>query len=164
MQILQIFIISIFLSVNSFLDFKTFPIVEIFTLDGKKASTADYIGQGQPTIISFWATWCAPCKRELDTVAELYPEWKEKYNVQILAITTDNARGLRKVPGMVSAKGWEFTVLADKNQALQESLSFQTIPQTFVVDGQGNIVYEHTGYAPGDEEELEEVIKGLSVK
>ena len=162
MQILQFFIIFIFLSVNSFLDVKTFPITEVFTLDGQKVNTSDYVGNGKTTIISFWATWCAPCKRELDTVSELYPEWKEKYDVQLLAITTDNSRGLRKVPAMVSAKGWEFIVLADKNQALQESLSFQTIPQTFVVDGQGNIVYEHTGYAPGDEEELEEVIKGLS--
>ena len=164
MQILQIFIISIFLSINSFIDSKTFPITEVFTLQGKKVSTSDYIGKGKTTIVSFWATWCAPCKRELDTVAELYPEWKEKYNVQLLAITTDNARGLRKVPGMVSAKGWEYIVLADKNQALQESLSFQTIPQTFVVDGSGNIVYEHTGYASGDELELEEVIKGLNGK
>lgn len=161
MHALYLFIISIFLLTNSFIDENTFPVTEVFTLDGKKTSTSEYIGTGSPTIVSFWATWCAPCKRELDTVSELYPEWKETYGVELLAITTDNARGLRKVPAMVSAKGWEFTVLADKNQALQQKLSFQTIPQTFVMDGDGNIVYSHTGYAPGDEDELEKVLKEL---
>lgn len=162
MHALYLFIISIFLSTNSFVDENTFPVTEVFTLDGKKTSTSAYVGKGTPTIVSFWATWCAPCKRELDTVSELYPEWKETYDVELLAITTDNARGLRKVPAMVSAKGWKFTVLADKNQALQQKLSFQTIPQTFVMDGEGNIVYSHTGYAPGDEDELEEVLKKLT--
>ena len=162
MQILQFIIISILLSINSFSDKKTFPDTEVFTLDGKKVSTWDYVGKGKPVIISFWATWCAPCKRELDTVSELLPEWKDQWDFELIAITTDNARGLRKVPAMVSAKGWEFTVLADKNQALQQSLSFQTIPQTFVLDGSGNIVYEHNGYAPGDELKLEELLEKYS--
>ena len=162
MQILYFFVMSILLSVNTILDKKAFPETEVFTLDGQKVSTHDYIGQGKPVIISFWATWCAPCKRELDTISELFPEWNEKYDFELLAITTDNSRGLRKVPAMVSAKGWEFTVLADKNQALKQNLGFQTIPQTFLVDGSGNIVYEHNGYAPGDEVELEELLEELS--
>ena len=162
MQILQFIIISILLSINSFSEKKSFPDTEVFTLDGKRVSTSDYVGKGKPVIISFWATWCAPCKRELDAVSELFPEWKEQWDFELLAITTDNARGLRKVPAMVSAKGWEFTVLADKNQTLQQRLGFQTIPQTFVVDGSGNVVYEHNGYAPGDELKLEELLKELS--
>lgn len=139
-------------------DVKTFPSVDVTTLNGKKVNISDYVANGKPTIISFWATWCAPCKRELDTITEYYPEWQEKYDVELIAITIDNSRGLRKVPAMVSAKQWKFTVLADSNQSLQQALSFQTIPQTYVLDGKGNIVYEHTGYAAGDELELEEVL------
>lgn len=161
MQILYFFLLSIMMSANNDVDVRTFPDVQVQSLDGKKVNLSEYIGQGKPVVISFWATWCAPCKRELDAIAEVYPDWKEEYDIELLAISTDNARGLRKVPAMVSAKGWEFTVLADPEQELMQALNFMAIPQTYLVDGEGNIVYDHTGYNPGDELELEEKIMAL---
>ena len=104
---------------------------------------------------------CTPCKRELDVLNEIYGEWVENYDIQLLAITIDDARGLTKVPAMVQTKGWEFTVLADSKQELMQMLNFQTIPQTFLLDKEGNIVYTHSGYNPGDELKLEEEIKKL---
>ncbi len=138
-----------------------FPSVKIKTLDGKTVSTTDYTSKGKVTIVSFWATWCTPCKRELDVINELYGEWVEKYDIQLLAITIDDARGLTKVPAMVQSKGWEFTVLADSKQELQQALNFQTIPQTFLLNEKGEIVYAHNGYNPGDELELEKKIAEL---
>jgi cytochrome c biogenesis protein CcmG/thiol:disulfide interchange protein DsbE len=92
-----------------------------------------------------------------------------KYIVIGLKITTFNfwqlplmmPRGLTKVPAMIQSKGWEFTVLADSKQELMQMLNFQTIPQTFLLDKEGNIVYTHSGYNPGDELKLEEEIKKL---
>ena len=139
-----------------------FPSVTIKTLDGKSVNIQDYTNNGKITVVSFWASWCTPCKRELDAVNELYDEWVEKYDLQLLAITIDDARGLSKVPAMVKSKGWEFTILADSKQELQRALSFQTIPQTFLIDQNGNIVYSHNGYNPGDELELEKKIAELS--
>jgi cytochrome c biogenesis protein CcmG, thiol:disulfide interchange protein DsbE len=138
-----------------------FPSVTIKTLDGKAVNTTDYTSRGKVTIVSFWATWCTPCKRELDVINELYSEWVEKYDIQLLAITIDDARGLTKVPAMVQSKGWEFTVLADSKQELQQALNFQTIPQTFLLNDKGEIVYAHNGYNPGDELELEKKIAAL---
>ena len=62
---------------------------------------------------------------------------------------------------MYKRQGWEFTVLADSKQELMQMLNFQTIPQTFLLDKEGNIVYTHSGYNPGDELKLEEEIKKL---
>lgn len=138
-----------------------FPAVNIKTIDGKSVNTSDYTSKGKITIVSFWATWCTPCKRELDAFNELYPEWKEKYDIQLLAITIDDARGLTKVPATIKSKGWEFTVLADTKQELQQTLNFQTIPQTFLLNQKGEIVYSHNGYSPGDEVKLETKIKAL---
>lgn len=138
-----------------------FPSVTIKTLDGKSVNIQDYTNNGKITVVSFWASWCTPCKRELDAVNEHYDEWVEKYDLQLLAITIDDARGLSKVPAMVKSKGWEFTILADSKQELQRALSFQTIPQTFLIDQNGNIVYSHNGYNPGDELELEKKIAEL---
>ena len=142
----------------------TIPSIDVKTLEGKVVNIQDYIGKGKVTVVSFWATWCSPCKRELDAIAEMYPDWQEKYDVELIAVTIDDSRAVAKVPAMVAAKGWEYTVLSDSKQKLQQALNFQTVPQTFLLDGDGEIVYSHSGYSPGDEYELEEEIKKAAGK
>ncbi|MBK8346921.1 MAG: TlpA family protein disulfide reductase [Saprospiraceae bacterium] len=163
MQIFKFFVFSFLLLSGTSMTAgnSPFPAINVKTLDGKTVNTQDFTGSGKITVVSFWATWCTPCKRELDAVNEVYSEWVEKYNVQLLAITIDDARGLTKVPSMVESKGWEFTVLADTKQELQQALNFQTIPQTFLLNDKGEIVYAHNGYNPGDEFELEKKIAEL---
>jgi peroxiredoxin len=143
---------------------KRMPDITIADLQGKPVNIQEYVANGKTTIISFWATWCAPCKRELDAVAELYPAWVKDYNVQLVAITIDNARALTQVKPLIEEKGWEFDVLVDSKQELQQALNFQSIPQTFIVDKEGNVQYEHSGYSPGDEYEIEKIIKDLAGK
>jgi len=138
------------------------PSVNVKTLEGKTVDIQDYVGKGNITVMSFWATWCSPCKRELDAIAEIYPDWQEEYGVELLAVTIDDARSMAKVPGLIETKGWEYTVLSDSKRELQKALNFQTVPQTFLIDGEGNIVYTHSGYNPGDEIELEDKIAALA--
>ncbi len=138
---------------------KTVPSVTVKTLDGQTVNLKDYAAKsGKTIIIDFWATWCSPCKKELDTVAEHYEEWQKKYNVELLAITIDNQRALPKVPGIVESKGWTYTIFAGNEEDMRNAFNFQTIPQTLVIDKKGNIVFEHNGYVPGDEEELEKAV------
>lgn len=136
-----------------------FPSAKLKTLDGKSVDILDYVGKGKVTVVSFWATWCSPCKRELDAISSLYPDWVEEFDVELIAVTIDDSRALAKVPSMVQSKGWEYTVLSDKKQELQRMLNFSTVPQTFVVDQDGNIVYSHSGFTPGDEYDLGEEIE-----
>jgi len=143
---------------------KRLPNINVTDLQGKPVNIQECTADGKITIISFWATWCAPCKRELDAISELYPTWVSDYNVKLLAITIDNARALTQVKPLIQEKGWEFDILVDSKQELQQALNFQAIPQTFVVDQNGDIVYQHEGYSPGDEYELEKVIQKLSGK
>jgi len=164
-------ILSVFVLLSAFthtsapvVDGNTMPSVEIKSLDGKTVNIKDFVGKGKVTVISFWATWCSPCKRELDAIAEIYPDWQDEYDVELLAITIDDARGVAKVPAMVAAKGWEYTVLSDSKQELQRALNFQTVPQTFLLNAEGEIIYSHSGYSPGDEYELEEKIKKATGK
>lgn len=141
---------------------QTLPSVNLKTLDGQAVDLKDYAQEGQVLVISVWATWCAPCKKELDAIADLYPEWQSKYNVELLAITIDTQRQLAKVKPMIATKGWEYTFLSDANNQLRTVMGVQSIPQTFLVDQSGKIVYSHTGYSPGDEYELENQIKLLN--
>ncbi len=143
---------------------KTIPAVEVKTLDGQTVNMQDFATNGKITVVSFWATWCKPCQQELDAIADLYPDWQEEYGMELVAVTIDTRRALAKVPPMVETKGWEYTILSDVNQQLRQALNFQTIPQTFLLDQQGNIVYEHSGYVPGNEYELEDKIRKLAGK
>lgn len=160
-----LFVLSAF-TINSSpaADGNTLPEVDVKTMDGKSVNIQDLVGNGKITVISFWATWCSPCKRELDAIAEIYPDWQDDFNVELLAVTIDDARGVAKVPAMVASKGWEYTILSDSKQELQRALNFQTVPQTFLLNGEGEIVYTHSGYQSGDEFELEDHIKEVAGK
>jgi len=138
-----------------------FPDVSIKDLNGQNVQIKDYIEEGKITVISFWATWCSPCKKELDNIMEIYPDWNEIFGVNVIAISVDNARSQAKIKPMVDTKGWEYTILHDPNQVMMQALNFQSVPQTFLIDQSGNIVYEHMGYLPGDEYDLEKHIQEL---
>ena len=114
--------------------------------------------------MSFWATWCSPCKRELDAIADMYEDWQEDYDMELIAVTIDDSRSMAKVPALVETKGWEYTILSDSKRELQKALNFQTVPQTFLINASGEIVYTHSGYNPGDEIELEDKIAALTQK
>jgi len=145
-------------------DAKKLPNITIADPQGKPVNIIEAVGNEKVTVLSFWATWCSPCKRELDAITELYPEWTEKYNIQLFAISIDNARMLTQVKPLVEEKGWAFPVLMDSKQELQHALEFQAIPQTFVIDKEGNIIFQHEGYTPGDEYELEKILQTAASK
>lgn len=138
------------------------PDVELRNLENKNVTLAEVVKSDQLTILSFWATWCSPCKKELDAIADIYTEWQEEYNVELIAISVDNARAMARVKPMVVEKGWPYQILIDPNQNLMRALNFQTVPHTILLDRNGKIVYSHSGYLPGDEIELENEMQALS--
>ena len=140
---------------------KALPSANIKTLEGKTINVQELGKSGKITVVSFWATWCSPCKKELDAIADYYEEWQGKYGMELVAISVDDARSAAKIPAMVAEKGWKYRVLLDPAKELQTAVNIQSVPHTFVLDQKGNIVFEHTGYTPGDELELEELFKEL---
>ena len=140
----------------------TLPDLTIESLGGKKINIKELGTNGKISVFSFWATWCKPCKKELNNIAEIYEEWQDNYNVQVIAVSIDDARTSTKVKTYVDGQSWDYTVLLDKNQDLKKSLNFQTVPFTLLVDQKGNIVDRHQGYVEGDEYTLEDKIKELA--
>jgi peroxiredoxin len=134
---------------------KTVPAITLSDVNGKKINVADYGKSGKTTVISFWATWCTPCKKELSNIATNYDEWQKKYNMQLVAVSIDDTRNTSKVKTYVNGEGWDYSVLLDVNSDLKRALGIQSVPHTVVVDKTGNIVYQHSGYVEGDEAELE---------
>lgn len=135
------------------------PSVNLTDMDGHAVNTASLSNDGKPMIISFWATWCKPCMRELKALHELYPDWQEETGVRIVIVSIDQAQDANKVKPLVDGFGWEFDVLLDPNGDFKRAMNVQMIPHVFVLDGQGNVIFNHVGYTDGGEEELYELIK-----
>ena len=140
---------------------KKLPDVTVTNLDGEKVNIADFGKNGKITIFNFWATWCAPCKKELANLHNLYEDWQNAYDLEIVAVSIDDSRNISNVKSYASGQAWDFIVLLDANQDLKRALNFQTVPYTIMVDEEGTIVYTHNSYVPGDEYILEDKIKEL---
>jgi thiol-disulfide isomerase/thioredoxin len=138
---------------------KTLPNVTVKTITGESFNTADIENDGKPIIISFWALWCHPCIKELTTIADVYEDWQEETGVKLYAISIDDARSTAKVGPLVNGKGWEYEVLLDPNGDFKRAMNVNMIPHTFVLDGNKNIVWQHTSFAEGAELDLIEIIE-----
>lgn len=138
------------------------PGVEMKTLDGKKFNSADFKNDGKPIIISFWATWCAPCKKELNAIAENFEDWQKETGVKVIAVSIDDARNSPKVKPYVDSKGWEYEVYLDENQDFKRAMNVNNVPHTFVLNGNGEIVYQYNNYVEGEELKLYEIVKKVA--
>ena len=137
------------------------PKVSLKDISGKPVTTDTLSNGGRPFIIDFFATWCKPCNRELDAIAEVYEDWQEETGVKIIAVSIDQAQNINKVKPLVDNHGWEYEVLLDPNSDFKQALGIQMIPYVLIVDGKGNIVYKHNGYTDGAETELIEKVREL---
>jgi peroxiredoxin len=141
---------------------KTVPSIKLKDLTGKPVDLKDMVGNGKVTVLSFWATWCSPCKKEIENMTDYLDDWKKNYDVQLVAISIDDARNSMKVKPYVEGKKWDFPVLLDENQETQRALDFVNVPYTIVIDKHGNIAYKHSGYTEGDELILQQKLAEIS--
>lgn len=140
----------------------TLPSASLTTLNGRNVNASTLSNGGKPFVISFFATWCKPCLRELKAIAEVYPEWQEETGMKLVAISIDDAQKADRVKPLVESEGWEYEVLLDTKGELSRAVGVKLIPFLIIVDGKGNIVYRHQGYTDGGEDEIIEKIRSLN--
>ena len=137
------------------------PEISMKNTEGKDVNLADYGRNDKITIVSFWATWCKPCIKELKNMNSLLDDWMDAYDLELVAISVDDSRNAGKVKPTANALNWDFDVLLDPNGEVQRAMNVANPPVTFLVDQSGKIVYTHTGYVEGDEYDLEDHISKL---
>ena len=152
-------IITILLALFMLSTYAALPDVTLKDINGKEVKIADLSRSGKPIIISFFATWCKPCIRELKAIHELYPDWQDETGVEMYIVSEDEGQDAQRVAPMVNGFGWEYKVLLDPNGTFKRAMNVQNIPHLFVIDSKGKTVYNHVGYTDGGETEIEKYLR-----
>lgn len=140
------------------------PDVKVKNMDGATVSTTSITNDGKPMIISFWATWCKPCIKELETINEVYADWREETGVKLVIVSIDDSRTTASVAPFLNAKGWEYESYLDVNSDFRRAMNVNMVPHTFLLNGNREVINQHTSFAPGDEEKLFEKVKAAVSK
>ena len=135
------------------------PAVTLNDIEGNPVRTDTLARPGHPVIVSFFATWCKPCQRELSAIADVYDEWQQETGVEVIAVSIDEGPNVNRVKPLVDANGWPYRVLLDTAGEFKRALGIQLIPFVMVIDENGNVIYKHNGYTDGAENELREVLE-----
>ena len=122
------------------------------SLDGKTVSLAGYRGN-KKVVVSYWASWCGPCRMELPILADFYKKYhKDSSDFEFLAISIDEDRAAAEA--YANTAKLPFPVLLDLDSKVANTYSVESIPSLFVVDSSGTIVYGNTGFDQALEAQL----------
>ena len=135
------------------------PNVKIKALDGSVVETGDISNDGKPMIVSFWATWCKPCINELSAIHDVYADWQDETGVKLVLISIDDTRTMSSVAPMINGKNWDYEAYLDPNGDFRRAMNVNMVPHTFLLNGDREVIDQHTSFAPGDEDKLFEKIK-----
>lgn len=159
-MIKKILFLAIFLCTVSTINSQTeLPDLVLKNMDGKNINLKE-ISKDKTIVFSFWATWCGPCVNELDAIADQYEDLQDEIGFELIAVSIDDTRTKSRVKPLVNGKGWEYEILLDVNQEFKRKMNISSVPYIMIVKN-GKVVYTHSGYTPGSEDELIEKYSSL---
>ena len=135
------------------------PDLSVRLLDGKQIRLSALLEEG-PLRVSFWATWCAPCKKEMIFLEEFHQKYNEN-SFRVLAISTDSPKSMSKVKSYIRAKKYTFLVGIDPNQEIAKKMNALLMPTTLILNKDRKVSWYHQGFIPGDEKEIEAQIRAV---
>ncbi|MBK9301689.1 MAG: TlpA family protein disulfide reductase [Bacteroidetes bacterium] len=164
MRKLLISAFALFSAITVYAQNQELPTTMVRDINGKQIPFNETFEKGKVTLVSFWACWCIPCKQEIKNIKTKLPEWQKEVDFNYMAVSIDDSRNTAMVKTYSKSQGWTFPVYLDPNSDLKRSLNFQNVPYSMIVDRNGNIVFEHTGYEEGSENQLFAKVKEIGQK
>ena len=135
------------------------PDLSVRLLDGKQVRLSALLEEG-PLLVSFWATWCAPCKKEMIFLEKFHQKYNEN-SFRVLAISTDSPKSMSKVKSYIRAKKYTFLVGIAPNQEIAKKMNALLMPTTLILNKDRKVSWYHQGFIPGDEKEIEAQIRAV---
>lgn len=131
--------------------------------DSTEMDSRQALQTGKPTVLAFWLTTCIPCIAEFSAYTQNYDQWKQQSDFNIVAVSIDFPERFKKIGPMAAEKKWPFPVYWDRIRAFKSILpgGLNGLPQVFLFDKNGKLVWQHKGYMQGMEQELFAQIKAL---
>ena len=150
------------LTINIAFSQESLPSIKLKSISGKSVNLADLAASTKDTaiVVSFWATWCIPCIVELEAINDTYSEKQAVKPFKFIGVSVDDSRTSQRVNPFIKGKGWQFDVLLDVNSELKRAINVTDVPHVVIIKN-GKIVYRHTGYIAGEEDNLFEKIRTL---
>lgn len=153
-----IFLFAFIFFIYSMSKSQTYSDFTLLDLEGNEVNMNKLLEKG-PVLMSFWATWCSPCKEEMKKVNEIYEKYKDKGFIY-LAINQDNQKSVSKVVSYINAMGYKFPVVFDSDKKVFEAYSGKDeMPYSLLIGKNKEIIAVHTGFKTGDEIKIEEEVK-----
>jgi thiol-disulfide isomerase/thioredoxin len=138
------------------------PLVDIKTLNGEVVNTSTIDNDGKPILLSFFALWCKPCLKELAAINDVYEDWQDETGVKVVIVSIDDARSMPNVKPTIDGNGWEYEAYLDPNGDFKRAMGVNLIPHVFLLNGNKEVVHQHTSYSEGSEYELYEIIQKVA--
>jgi peroxiredoxin len=139
---------------------KPAPDFSLQTLDGRPVTVSEFKGK-RLVIVSFWASWCGPCRMEMPVLRGFYEKNQGKA-FEVLAISID--QDPRAAEKFAKEKKLPFPVLLDEGQKVAETYQVKGIPSLFIIDKDGTIDYFQEGFNPGMEYFLDAKLKEVATE
>ena len=124
------------------------PDFTVYDLEGNPVKLSDF--QGQPVILNFWASWCGPCKAEMPDLEEAYLAHGSEIAFLVVNLTDGRNETVESASGYIAQQGYTFPVYYDTGLEAVYAYGINSIPMTYFIDGQGNVVADHLGMISAD--------------
>lgn len=125
--------------------------------NGQRGTLADY--KGKVVLLDFYATWCDPCRLETPHLVAMQKQYEAK-GLQIIGVNVGGDEDRAEVPAYAKEFGIEFPLVFPDDKLVDDYLGVnENIPQTFVLDRQGNVVKHYVGFSESRVPELERVVQ-----
>ena len=128
---------------------------KIFDMENKSHQLFDY--KGKVILLNFWATWCPPCRAEMPSMEKLSNEYKNK-NFTVLAVSAED---FKTVKNFITTNKYTFPVFTDDNGQLNNAYGTGSIPTTYLIDKNGNMIAQFVGSREWDSQTAKDLINNL---
>ena len=142
-------------------DFSLLDVRNLFKGDMRKTTLREF--RGKVVLLDFWATWCGPCKEATPTIVDLHKKYATK-GLVVIGMNLNEAPD--RVKAYVEEHGVEYRVLLDLNANASRAYGVLSIPAFYLIDAEGKIVWQESGYydgmKPDFEKQIESALKAVN--